>query len=299
MVSLKAVRGRIKSISNIQKITDSLKMVASTKFARAETRLTILKGLENSTMLLTSELNNTVRSYTTSNKVNENNDENLKYNGIALKKPSEYGAIMMLTSDKGMCGQIHSNVVKYMKNINDLDPSFSKLPIITVGDRIASLAEKLPNKKVMHFSGIGKQFPTFNDAKYIIQSIKKVSDENENFKIPLMLLIYNRFRNRMSFDTLHTDLLGPSFPADDVTSCYEIDSTEIVNSFCSLTPIFQLYSAMGVSACAELSTRRNSMENSTKNASDMLKDLKLTYNRTRQAKITNELNEIVAGASVK
>merc|ERR1719348_2614897 len=99
---------------------------------------------------------------------------------------------MMLTSDKGMCGQIHSNVVKYMKNINDLDPSFSKLPIITVGDRIASLAEKLPNKKVMHFSGIGKQFPTFNDAKYIIQSIKKVSDENENFKIPLMLLIYNR-----------------------------------------------------------------------------------------------------------
>ncbi|MES1904720.1 MAG: ATP synthase subunit gamma, mitochondrial, partial [Paramarteilia canceri] len=287
----------IKSITNIQKITKSMKMVSSTKFTRAEQNLKNLSAMENICKNLINGISNHSKS--------ENQTKN---------PSSSYDAVILMTSDKGLCGQIHSAVLKHFKKMTEDDNGFGKLPLITVGDRIKSLTKKyfiiknlihgpiynennrLENEVVLHFNGLGGNIPTLADASYIIERMSNYS-KSSGLTLAKILLIYNRHKSLISFETVNCEMIGPDADAGKISDHFEIENMDGFKDYLQFLSSFQMYSALGVANCAELSSRINCMENSTKNAGELLDKMKIVYNRTRQAQITNELNEIIAGAT--
>jgi F-type H+-transporting ATPase subunit gamma len=270
MATLKQISMRLKAVTNIQKITKSMKMVSAAKYARAEREL------------------RQARTYGAGakefyDKAEITQDE---------KKPNHL--IIAMTSDRGLCGSVHSNIVRAIKADMPNRPAGTNVKIIAIGDKSrAMLARLYGPDMLMHFVDIGKKPPLFADAANVALEVLKCS-----FEYDVGQLYHNIFRSVVAYKTVIQPIFNPEALAQGKKlSLYDSVDEEVLKSYREFSIASLLYFAMKESACSEQSQRMTAMDSATKNAGEMISALTLKYNRQRQAVITNELVEIISGAA--
>lgn len=266
--TLREIEDRLKSIRNIEKITNTMKIVASTKLNRAT------RAMQDSRAY--GETSNTVFHEAETKPLEEGEKKSL---------------IVVASSDKGLCGGIHSGMTKLVRR-RLLEKS--NCDIVVLGEKAkAQLGRSNANNIVLNFAGVGKDIPTFADASAIADQILQLgTDQYSDIQI-----VYNKFLNAQTYEPTSIE----AFSTDAIVNssnwaAFEIDDEELPNlQEYALTN--SIYWALAEGHACEQSARRNAMDNASKNAGDMISRYQILFNRTRQAVITGELVEIITGAA--
>jgi len=271
MATLKDIRVRLKSVTNIQKITQSMKMVSAAKYARAERDL------------------KQARPY------GEGASSFYKAAEVAPAEDQKTTLIIAISSDRGLCGAVHSSVAKKIRFWMADNPQLaSNAKIICVGDKVRGIIQRLFSANIlMSFNDFGKKPPVFEDATAVANAILDSGFEFDNG-----MLLYNRFKSVVAYET--TDV--PVFSLEAISAApkitvYDSLDAEVLRSYQEYSLASLIYYAMKENACSEQSARMTAMDGASKNAGEMIDKLTLTFNRTRQAVITKELIEIISGAA--
>jgi F-type H+-transporting ATPase subunit gamma len=269
MATLREIEMRLKSVKNIEKITKSMKMIASTKLAKAQRAMNNGKeyGLANSEV----------------------------FENAPADNPGKHRLFIVISSDKGLCGGIHSSVSKATRRaIADTEkPVDPDSPIMIIGDKSkAQLSRVLSKNVALTFNQIGRDIPTFADAAGVADLIIKSDVQYDSISI-----VYNKFVSSISYESAIIEVQNettlkesPGFKA------YEVED-EVTKDLAEFSLANAIFAALVEGHACEQSARRNAMDNASKNAGDMISSLQLQYNRGRQAAITNELVDIITGAS--
>ncbi|AMD22023.1 HGL317Wp [Eremothecium sinecaudum] len=267
--TLREIETRLKSIKNIEKITKTMKVVASTRLSKAD------------------------RAKQTARKYSEADTDFYKHAATTFDAAQEKSLIIAITSDKGLCGSIHSQLAKSVR------AQLAKTPeadLITIGDKVKNqLLRSNPQNLKMSFNGIGKEAPNFEESALIADKILQFGAG----KYSKVTVFYNRPISSLSFEPSQKTVYNPqAIESSPSISKYEIDGDAGVSQdLFEFTLANQILSAMADGYSAEISARRNAMDNASKNAGEMINKNSILYNRTRQAVITNELVDIITGAS--
>jgi len=265
--TLREIEDRLKSIRNIEKITNTMKIVASTKLNRAQRAMTESRQYGQ-----------------TSNTVFENAETK------ALEGDNKKTLLIVASSDKGLCGGIHSGLTKCVRRILLEKPDAD---IVVLGEKCkAQLGRSNSKNIVLSFSGVGKDIPTFADAQAIADQVSLLPTEYESIQI-----IYNKFINATSYEATPIEAFSEEAIANSPNfSAFEIDD-EVLANLREYALSNSLFWALAEGHACEQSARRNAMDNASKNAGDMIGKYQILFNRTRQAVITGELVEIITGAA--
>ncbi|KAL7284793.1 hypothetical protein ACG7TL_002100 [Trametes sanguinea] len=266
MATLREIELRLKSVRNIEKITKSMKMIASTKMNKAQRAMQAGKeyGLANSEL----------------------------FQHAPAEEAGKRTLFIVVSSDKGLCGGIHSSVTKATRRaFAEKDKVAEDSPVMVIGDKSkAQLSRLLPKNLVMSFNQIGRDIPTFADAAGVADLILTSGVQYDKIAI-----VYNKFVSAISYEAAIIEVESeamlkesPGFKAYEM----EDDVTKDLSEFSLANAI---YAALVEAHACEQSARRNAMDNASKNAGDMINRLTLQYNRGRQAAITNELVDIITG----
>lgn len=264
---MREIEDRLKSIKNIQKITSTMKIVASTKLTRAQ------RAMTNS------------RQYgQTSNTVFEQAETK------ELEGDDKKTLIVVASSDKGLCGGIHSGLSKRVRKMLEEKPNAD---LVIMGEKCKAQLSRSSNKNiVLSFSGIGKDIPTFADAQAIADQISLLPTDYSSVQI-----VYNKFVNAQSYEPTPIEAFSEeAIAASPNFSAFEIDD-EVLANLREYALSNSLFWALAEGHACEQSARRNAMDNASKNAGDMIQRYQILFNRTRQAVITGELVEIITGAA--
>lgn len=226
--------------------------------------------------------------------------------------PSQPVVLIVCSSDRGLCGAIHSSVSRAARTLiresskqsgQKSAASESALKVVILGDKAkGQVARQAKSSIIANIGHIGRKVPTFSDSIAAWGAICRASSlthSDSNAAIPL--IIYNKFASAIAFDTVITRSplvseisASPGFAKFD--SCPEIEET-VNKDLAEYLAVSRLFMALVEGHAAELSSKRSAMENATKNSDQMADSLTKRYNRTRQAVITNELVDIIVGAS--
>ncbi|RKF75190.1 ATP synthase subunit gamma, mitochondrial [Golovinomyces cichoracearum] len=265
--TLREIEGRLKSIKNIEKITNTMKIVASTKLTRAQRAMTESRQY--------GQTSNTVFEQAQTKTMQDNEGKYL---------------IVVASSDKGLCGGIHSGLSKNVRKILSERPNAD---IVVLGEKSkAQLSRSSSKNIVLSFSGIGKDIPTFADAQAIADQITRLPTAYSSIQI-----LYNKFVNAQSYEPTFIEAFSEEAIANSPNfSAFEIDS-QVLTNLREYALSNSLFWALAEGHACEQSARRNAMDNASKNAGDMINKYQILFNRTRQAVITGELVEIITGAA--
>ncbi|XP_059361458.1 ATP synthase subunit gamma, mitochondrial-like isoform X3 [Carassius carassius] len=271
MATLKDITIRLKSIKNIQKITKSMKMVAAAKYSRAEKSLKPARVYGTGAMAL--------------------------YEKAEIKAAEDKNKhlIIGVSSDRGLCGAIHSSVAKVMKNeIAKLSDAGKEVMVVNVGDKLRGLLYRTHGKHILiNCKEVGRKPPTFTDASVIATQLL-----DSGYEFDQGAIVFNRFSSVISYKTDEK----PLFSLDTVASSenmgiYDDIDADVLRNYQEFSLVNIIYFGLKESTTSEQSARMTAMDNASKNASEMIDKLTLTFNRTRQSVITKELIEIISGAA--
>ncbi|XP_075154905.1 ATP synthase, gamma subunit [Haematobia irritans] len=269
MATLKAISIRLKSVKNIQKITQSMKMVSAAKYSRAERDLKAARpyGLGAQQFFEKTEIQ-------------------------ADEKAEQKKLFIAMTSDRGLCGAVHTGVARFIRNEMGKDSSNTK--IICVGDKSRSILARLYGKDILFVANeIGRLPPTFIDASRIAHEVMKCGYDFTEGSI-----VFNRFKSVVSYQCSTLPIFStPTVEKSDKLAVYDSLDADVIQSYLEYSLASLIFYTMKEGACSEQSSRMTAMDNASKNAGEMIEKLTLTFNRTRQAVITRELIEIISGAA--
>lgn len=286
MANLKEVRNRIASVESTRKITSAMKLVSASKLRRFQSA--ILKVRPYSEKL--NEVLQTLSSAV--------NTDSLVY---AAKREPEHVVLVVLASNKGLCGGFNSAVIKKTESL------------------IAEKYEQQLQKGNLQLITFGKRVTDYFSRKYAVQSFDELTENPtaENIypiaegllndfaegKIDKIELVYNQFKNSanqilVAEQFLPIETLGTRDEDNLVTDyIFEPSQKAIIETMVPKILKLQFYKAILDSAASEHGARMTAMHKATDNATELLADLRLMYNKARQAAITNEIVEIVSGAA--
>ncbi|KEY71279.1 hypothetical protein S7711_08860 [Stachybotrys chartarum IBT 7711] len=265
--TLREIEGRLKSIKNIKKITSTMKIVASTKLTRAQRAMT------------------ESRTYgQTSNEVYESAET------APIQTDEKKTLVIVCSSDKGLCGGIHSGMSRYIRRLSTEEPAFD---LVIVGEKCKAQLQRTNAESIkLTFAGVGRDTPTFADAQAIADQVVLLPTEYTDIKI-----LYNKFINATSYEpTIIEAFSEEAIQQSPNFSAFEVDE-EVLGNLREYGLANSLYWALAEGHACEQSARRNAMDNASKNAGEMIGKYQILYNRTRQAVITGELVEIITGAT--
>ncbi|MDH4058842.1 MAG: ATP synthase F1 subunit gamma [Cyclobacteriaceae bacterium] len=286
MASLKEVKSRITSVISTQQITKAMKMVAAAKLRKSQDRITQMRPYAKKLSELFQNLSAAEQ------------DAQAWFN---QQREVNKVLIVVISSDRGLCGAFNSTIMKAaIRLVNEKYAAQQEMGHVTI----------LPlGKKTFEFFG-KKNYATVNDYWNVFSglSFDNVSeigdflmDAFKNGQYDKIEIVYNEFKN-VATQILRTEQFLPvvQFKKSDKVQendyIYQPDQVEIITGLVPKSLKIQLYKAVLDSNAAENGARMTAMDKATENAGELLKELKLTYNRTRQAAITKEILEIVAGA---
>lgn len=288
MASLKEVRARIASINSTQQITKAMKMVAAAKLRRAQDNITQLRPYAQKL----SQMLGTVSA----------GAETAAENPYRQAREVNRALIIVVTSDRGLCGAFNSNAVKGALNLIDekyaSQARSGNVEIMAIGKKGAEAFLRRGFKvNVEHIDTFGSlNFATVRAAA------EEAMEGFANGRYDVVEVVYNEFRNA-AVQIIRTEQMLPivaTAPAGTQTASinylFEPSEEEIVTELIPKTIKIQLYKAVLDSNASEHGARMTAMDKATENAGELLKELRLVYNRTRQAAITTEILEIVGGA---
>ncbi|MEW5309380.1 MAG: hypothetical protein WDW38_001274 [Sanguina aurantia] len=276
--SNQAVKLRIRAIKNIGKITKAMKMVAASKMRNALAAVETSRGIVDPFVRLFGD-----------------------HPALDSMKP----LTVAVTSDRGLCGGLNSNITKYTKALLKVSPAgegSEGMTLVSIGDKgRAQLNRAQPDMFAFAFQDTYKVGVTFAQASLIAEELLTHSPT-------AIKIIFNKFGSAVSFmptvstvmtpDVMEKQLNEPSGSRLDV---YEVEASheraDVLKDLAEFQLGATLFNALLENNCSEHASRMSAMENSTKSAGEMLSKLTLAYNRKRQSTITTELIEIIAGAS--
>jgi len=274
---------RLKSVKNIQKITKSMKMVSAAKFAKAEKDLKIARPYGVA-----------LNEFDTQVEVTPKDPKEAQVVPANVKKH----LIIAVSSDRGLCGAIHTSIVKAVKALLAEKKAAAaaglETRIVPVGDKAKQILQRTHASQILFsVNDVGKKTIVFLDASAIANEVLKSGFEFDSGE-----LLYNRFKSVISYNTTRQ----PFYSSDLINGAkniglYDSLDAETLKCYQEYQLASMIYYGLKENTTSEVSARMNAMENATKNAGEMIQRLTLYYNRTRQAVITRELIEIISGAA--
>lgn len=288
MANLKEVRIRIASVQSTQKITSAMKMVSASKLRRAQNAIVKLRPYS-------SKLNEILES------ISESNDDNTD-NAFAEHRPIQHVTLVVISSNRGMCGSFNSNVIKMaLQLIHEKYATQFKtgnLSLVTIGKRVTEYFVKR-DYPVIDSNITITENPSYDDAT-IMSS--KIMETFRAKKTDYVEIVYNQFKNAATQVLINEQFLPIKQKENEgkttaVDYIYEPSKEIIIEQMVPKILRLQFYKGILDSAASEHGARMTAMHKATDNAGEMIKSLKLSYNKARQAAITNEISEIVSGAN--
>lgn len=282
MANLKEIRNRIASVSSTMQITSAMKMVSAAKLKKAQDAITAMRPYSEKLTELIQNLSATMEGDT---------------GGVfAEQRPVNKILIVAITSNRGLCGAFNSNVIKQVKALQEMYAG-KTVDVLTIGKKGNDVLKKTATI-VDNQSSVFDRL-TFENVAIIAQELMDKFTAGEYDRIDL---VYNHFKNAATQVVLAEQFL-PLAPADMAQQnaaatdyIFEPSKEEIIVSLIPLSLKTQLYKAVRDSFASEHGARMTAMHKATDNATALRNQLKLTYNKARQAAITGEILEIVGGA---
>ena len=287
MPSLKDLKNRIGSVKSTQKITSAMKMVAAAKLRKAQEQALASRPYTS----LMDKVVTKIASKTSGNTIDL----------LTGKADNKTHLIVVFSADRGLCGGFNGSITRAVRaEIKKLEEDGSKVKLLMVGKKSAdSLNREFGHLFVERIDGNSAK-PNYSDAEIIAKKIITLFENNE---FGVCKVIFNKFVSAITQEVTFKSLIPAEIQkteTDEVgsSSIYEFEPSEeeILNDLLPRNLATQLFSSQMESTASELAARMTAMDNATRNAGDMIDNLTLQYNRTRQAVITKELIEIISGA---
>jgi F-type H+-transporting ATPase subunit gamma len=288
MANLKEVRLRIVSVTSTQQITKAMKMVSAAKLRRAQNAITQLRPYANKLRDILENLSSSL--------------ESSDGGQFAQVRPVEKVLLIAVTSNRGLAGAFNANVIRQANRLiadqYNAQYKAGNVKVLCIGKKASDFFSKNSNLY------IGNHNEIYADVNFLAASAiaEKVMDEFAAGKYDKVVVIYNQFKNA-AVQYVQAEQLLPIEPPANTTGkkvvndyIFEPGKQEIVLDLIPKSIKTQLYKAILDSHASEHGARMTSMSKATDNAGELIKGLKLSYNKARQAAITNEILEIVAGA---
>ncbi len=281
MANLKELRSRITSVSSTMQITSAMKMVSAAKLSKAQDAITQMRPYAEKLTELLQNLSATLGS-----------DQSSKY---AEQREVKNVLIVAVSSNRGLAGAFNSNIVKAVKQLAANDYSGKNVEVMSLGKKANDILKKTFSI-YKNENGIYDDL-SFDNAAAVAEDLMKQFVEGKYDKI---VIVYNQFKNAATQIVMREQFL-PIVPVEKdenvvLDYIFEPSKEEIVEELIPKSLKMQIFKALRDSVASEHGARMTAMHKATDNATELRDSLKLSYNKARQASITNEILEIVGGA---
>ncbi|WP_432412233.1 ATP synthase F1 subunit gamma [Rasiella sp. SM2506] len=285
MANLKEIRNRISSVSSTMQITSAMKMVSAAKLKKAQDAITAMRPYSEKLSELLQNLSATLDSDS----------------GSTFSEQREVNKVLVvaITSNRGLAGAFNTNVIKASQALKNETYAGKQVDFITLGKKGNDILKK--NGTVITFNSAIFDDLTYDNVAEIAEALMTSFAEGNYDKI---ILTYNHFKNAATQEVMREQFL-PILPrkndesvanTTEINYIFEPSKEEIVEGLIPKSLKTQLFKAIRDSVASEHGARMTAMHKATDNATELRDDLKLKYNKARQASITNEILEIVGGA---
>jgi F-type H+-transporting ATPase subunit gamma len=289
MASGKEIRGKIKSVENTKKITKAMEMVAASKMRKAQDRMRAARPYSDKIRNITSNLATANPEYTH------------PFMATAKGTQSKRIGFIVVTTDKGLCGGMNTNILRLVtQQSRELEAAGNKIQAVAIGNKGLGFLNRVGVKVVSSVTQIGDT-PHLDK---LIGPVKVMLDEFQDGKLDAVYLCYTKFINTMKQEPMVEQLLP--LPANKLEAdrgshgwdyIYEPEAQTVIDELLVRYVEALVYQAVAENLASEQSARMVAMKSASDNAGNVIGELKLVYNKARQAAITKELSEIVAGAA--
>lgn len=285
MAGRKEITGKIKSIENTKKVTSALEMVSASKIKKSQDLMRATRPYAHMIRKVMSHLGRANPEYRHPFTVRREDVRKVSY--------------IIISTDRGQCGGLNSNLFKLaIAHAREWREKGAELSLVTIGKKATAYFRNLRVDIVASTSGLGDK-PQIDK---LIGSIKIVLDAYRNGEVDRVFLVYNDFINTMSQrPVLEAFLPLPESDEEGIPDIwdyiYEPDAEQLLDTVLTRYIEAQIYQAVLENLASEHAARMVAMKNATENAAELIGELKLAYNKARQAAITQEISEIVGGAA--
>lgn len=287
MAAGKEIRGKIKSVENTKKITKAMEMVAASKMRKAQDRMRMARPYSEKVRQIAANLSRANPEY--------------RHPFMVTNDDAKVAGMIVVTTDKGLCGGMNTNVLRVVTNqLKELQAKGQTAEVVAIGNKGLGFLNRVGAKVVSHVTGLGDT----PHLEKLIGPVKVLLDAYSEGRINAVYLCYTKFINTMKQEAVIQQLLPLSAQdleegeaGHDWDYIYEPDAQTVIDELLVRYIESQVYQAVAENMASEQSARMVAMKAATDNAGNVINELKLIYNKTRQAGITKELSEIVAGAA--
>ena len=286
----KEIRGKIKSVENTKKITKAMEMVAASKMRKAQDRMRAARPYADKIRNITANLSRA----------------NPEYHSAYQRTGGKTGHVgfIVVTTDKGLCGGLNTNILRALTTrMKDVQQAGGQVSAVAIGTKGNGFLNRIGAKVVSHVTQLGDA----PQVERLIGPVKVMLDRFVAGEIDAVHLCFTRFINTMKQEPvvmqllpLTADALAQSEEEKQAHSwdyLYEPDAPTVIDELLTRYIEALVYQAVAENMASEQSARMVAMKAATDNAGNLINELKLVYNKTRQAAITKELSEIVSGAA--
>ncbi|MCA0185498.1 MAG: F0F1 ATP synthase subunit gamma [Proteobacteria bacterium] len=287
MASGKEIRNKIKSVQNTKKITKAMEMVAASKMRKAQDRMRAARPYAEKIRRLAANLSAA-------------NITDYKHPFLVKKDNAKRVGLIVVTTDKGLCGGLNTNTLRVGLNaLKDWESKgVSDIRVTAIGNKGLGFMQRLGAKVVSHVTQLGDT----PHLEKLIGPVKVMIDAFQNGELDEVHIVYSRFINTMKQEPQLEQLLPLTgerlgTPEGNWDYLYEPDAQVVIDELLVRYVEALVYQAVAENMASEQSARMVAMKAASDNAGNVIGELQLVYNKTRQAAITKELSEIVGGAA--
>jgi len=289
MAGSKEIRTKIKSVQNTRKITKAMEMVAASKMRKAQERMRHARPYGDKIRIIAAHLAHANTEY--------------HHPFLARRADVKDMGLIVVTSDKGLCGGLNTNALRLALNkVKEWQGEGRGVQVTSIGNKVFGFMQRMGANVVSHLVGVGDT----PHMERLIGPVKVMIDAYSAGKVSALYIVYTRFINTMKQEPVVEQLLP--LPADRLTEdkaatrahwdyLYEPEAKVVLEQLLTRYVEQIIYQAVAENIASEQSARMVAMKSASDNASSVIDDLTLVYNKSRQAAITKELSEIVGGAA--
>ena len=285
MAAGKEIRGKIKSVENTKKITKAMEMVAASKMRKAQERMRAARPYSDKVRQIVGNLSRANPEYV---------------HPFMQTNEAKVAGYVVVTTDKGLCGGLNTNVLRAVTSqLREQQAKGNSAEVVAIGNKGLGFLNRVGAKVVSQVTALGDT----PHLERLIGPVKTLLDAYTEGRVNAVYICYTKFINTMKQESVIEQLLPLSATelqgnaGHDWDYIYEPDATAVIDELLLRYVEAQVFQAVAENMASEQSARMVAMKAATDNAGNVINELKLVYNKTRQAGITKELSEIVAGAA--
>ena len=286
----KEIRGKIKSFENTKKITKAMEMVSASKMRKAQDRMRAARPYADKIRNITANLS----------------QANPEYRSPYMRTGGKTGKVgfIVVTTDKGLCGGLNTNILRALTNkMREVQDAGGTVQAVAIGNKGNTFLNRIGVKVVSHATQLGDK----PQLEKLIGPVKVMLDAFVAGELDTVYLCYTKFINTMKQESMVEQLLPLSAARLEQSAAekaqygwdyiYEPDAPSVIDDLLTRYIEALVYQGVAENMASEQSARMVAMKAATDNAGNLIAEMKLIYNKTRQAAITKELSEIVSGAA--